>query len=84
LTTIFLGDHRAGRHRHRYVFGACAEALVAALHRVDERLEVVDVAVDHCVSRERLDGVALDAESALAGVDDLEHLHRRRTDVQPE
>src|SRR5882762_1001288 len=79
-----LGDHRAGRHRHRDVLGARAEALVRALHRIGCLLEVADVAVDHGIAKERLDGVALDSVGTFARFDDLEHLYGRRADVQPE
>jgi len=79
-----LGDHRARGYRHRDVLDASAEALVGALHCVRGSLEVVDVAIDHRVARERFDGVALDAVGILASLRDLEHLHRGRADVEPE
>ena len=58
--------------------------LWARLTRVADRLEIVDVAVHHRVPGQRLDRVALDAVAAFARLDDLEHLHRGRADVQPE
>jgi len=78
-----LGNHRAGRHRHGDVPGAGGEALVRPPHRLRHRLEVVDVAVDHRVARQRLDRVALDPVGGAARVHDLQHLHRRRADIQP-
>src|SRR5882724_1262172 len=79
-----LGDHGAGRHRHRDVPGARAKALVRALHRIGRLLEIADVAVDHRIANERLDGIALDPVRTSARFNDLEHLYRRRADVQPE
>src|SRR5207302_832723 len=69
-----LGDHGAGRHRHRDMLGARAKALVRAFHRIGRLLEVADVAVDHRIANERFDGIALDSVRASAGFDGLSPL----------
>src|SRR6185436_4221184 len=73
-----------GRHGHRHMLRTRAETLVRAAHRIGYGFEVVDVAVNDCVARERLDRISLDPITALPGVDDLEHLYGRRADVEAE
>src|SRR5690606_39972453 len=79
-----LRNDGARGHRHGHVLRARAETLVAALDGLRDGLEVVDVAIDDGIARQRFDRVALDAPLALARVDDLKHLDGRRTDVQTE
>ena len=61
-----LRDHRTRRHGHGDVLGAGRQALVRAAHRFGHGFEVVDIAVDDGIARQRLDGVALDAIGAFA------------------
>ena len=77
-------DDGAGRHGHRHMLRARAQTLVRAAHGIGYGFEVVDVAVNDCVARERLDRIPFDPITALPGVDDLEHLHGRRANVEAE
>ena len=79
-----LGDHRRRGQRHGDVLGARGHLLPAALHGFHHRLEIGDIAVDDRILGQGFDGVALHAQRSLAGVDELHHLYRGRTDVHPE
>ena len=81
---IFLVMTAAVGSAMRDVLGAGAERFQRAPHRFGDRFEVRDVAVDHRVLGQRLDGVALDALRALAGVGQLDHLDGGGTDVHAE
>ena len=72
-----LGDHCRGRQGHGHELGGGAQALPAALHRLGDHFEVGDVAVDHGIPRQGLDGVPVDATGSLAPVGQFDHLDRR-------
>ena len=54
---------------------------MAAFHGFDNRVEVVDVALDHGVSGQRLNGITFEAVDPFAGVRDLDHFDGRRADI---
>ena len=58
-----------------------AQALPAALEAVADGVQIIDIAVDHGVARERLDDIALNPVQTLARFRDFNQFDRRRTDV---
>jgi hypothetical protein len=52
-------------------------------HHHDHRVQVFDVAVDHGATRQRLGGVALEADLALGALRQLDHAHAGGAVVEP-
>jgi len=77
-----LGDDGGGRHAERDVAGAGAAFLPDAAHGLGHLVEVFDIAVDHGAARQRFEGMALEAQHALAGIGQLDQAQARRADVQ--
>ena len=79
-----LGDHRRSRQRHRHVLDLGARLAPGPTHGLGHDVDLVDVAVDNGAPRQRLDGVALEPQVALAGLGQLHQLDAGRADVEPD
>ena len=66
------------------MFAGSAESLPASPDRFGNLIEIDDVPIDDRILGQILDGIPFEPELALGAFSQLDHLDRRRTDVEPD